>query len=241
MRCRECGAHLGVADEVQGEARALRIRLAQFVAAAFSGSLPCVPVPQRLAAIRDRVAQRVTNRSGIVGDNLARHLVRGFGGDYLKALSLDPREAPALGWPMLMIHGRWMYKNPVANSIVLASVFDSPADYCASVMDAENLPEARLPMQRAIFGGENVSRELLRDSYGRPLEMVIRRAGMSEPTLLWFYAYPGLQERRKKLTAWSFPRRNLGFRASRLLNFKDRLLKSKEMHPDITRTDLYKQ
>lgn len=247
MRCRQCGAGLVVADEVQGEARILRIRLAQFVAATFAGELPSVSAPQRLAAIRDRVAQRVRNRSGIVGDNLARYLVRGFGADYLKALRLDPREKPAFGWPMLMIHGRWMYKNSVANCILLAAIFDSPADYCASVRAAEGLPEARLPMPYQISGGDGVTSELLRHSFKDSLGALVRQPGVTSQVRAWFTTYPGLRKRREAHAArigvnlnnsWARHKAKEGYWESRLHKCKSRILKRQEQNPDIGRFGL---
>ena len=245
--CRQCGAPLVAADGVQGEARVLRIRVARIVAATFAGVLPSVSVPQRLAAIRDRVAQRVRNRSGVVGDNLARYLVRGFGADYLKALRLDPREKPAFGWPMLMIHGRWMHRDPVANCIVLAAIFYSPADYGASVRAADSLPEARLPLPYQISGGEGVTSEILRCSFKSSLESLVRQPGVMNRVKLWFAAYPGLRKRREAHAArsglnlsdpWSIRRAQLGYLESRLLDWKSRLLKRKGINPGVGRSDL---
>jgi hypothetical protein len=249
MHCRECGAHLVADDVVQGEARDLRIRLAEFVAATFAGALPCVPAPQRLAAIRDRVAQRVRNRSGVVGDNLARHLVRGFGADYLKSLCLDPRNAPSFGWPMLLIHGRWMHADPVANLIVIAAIFDSPEDYSASISAAtEMLPGAHLPLQPRI-GGEGVTPSLLRYSFKTSLLALVRQTGVSQWVKLWFSAYPGLRKRREAYAArkglkwndpWSIRRAQSGYSESRLHECKSRLLKRRETNSGVGRTDLDK-
>lgn len=129
--CHHCGEPL---KQVKGNSESVpdlgaRIRLSQVVASVFSGEIDYVDVNVRLDVLRSRTKQVVKNRSGVTGDNLATHINKMFGRAFLDSLGLKTDSAPTLGWPALLINGRNLMHDPIANCVLIAALFDSPNHY----------------------------------------------------------------------------------------------------------------
>ena len=75
--CHHCGVQLAPAACNQKTMPDLsaRIRLSKVVAAVFAGEIPAIDASLRLAILRGRTEQRVRTRSGVIGDNLATHVL----------------------------------------------------------------------------------------------------------------------------------------------------------------------
>lgn len=201
LTCNSCGATLVRPKESQiSDIPNLpaRIRLSQMIAAAFAGEIPSVNLSHRLHVLRARTEIRVPNRSGVIGDNLAAHLNNVFGRHYLASLGLATDTSPTFGWPALLVHGKFMTYDPIANCLLAAALFDSVDDYC----DQLNRGYANCcwnelsPTQLAKPGSLTYS-SLKKALRAPSLELLIREDPRANATLVqWVTEYPGLVNRR---------------------------------------------
>ena len=192
--CDECGHPFLLSGAVSGD-RSLQssaLRLATFIEACLSGDIGRPDKAVRLAALRERTSQIVRNRSGVVGDNLARHLECSFGKGLLESLGLSVRQAPTLGWPALLIHGQALVGDPIANCLIMASLFESPADFKASLRTTPQ-PTPRVAVTRAQRSKVTpaVLREVLRSLHTNAGKRGLRHGKLTG----WIRAYPGLRDR----------------------------------------------
>jgi len=174
------------------------IRLSEVIAAVLSGKIGWVNERQRLAAFRKRISQIVSNRSSVLGDNLARHLERTFGQNFLACQSLLPNHAPTIGWPALIIHGHYLAEDPIANAVIIAGAFNSVDHYLdfLGTLNPTEFGDSK-PSRREI-GARRVTMPVLRDVLRLPaLHLVSSKHGISRIELKkWVAAYPGLSNRR---------------------------------------------
>jgi hypothetical protein len=164
--CDRCGGSLATPVGYPSDSgyRDARIRLSQVISGILTGQIEWVEEDRRLAAFRQRAAQSIRTRSGIAGDNLARHLNRVFGPDFLKLLHLSTDQAPTVGWPVLLLYGHNGMCDPIANSLIIAGLFDSAADYCVAVdaVPGEDLCRYREPNEFLSTG--QITVPILRDA-----------------------------------------------------------------------------
>lgn len=199
--CRSCGTTLqpGHLDADLASNLSLTVRLAETIQSCLDGTLAVTREAIRLFALRERIREIVTNRSGVVGDNLALRLSRTYGMPFLKMLGLAPNAAPTLGWPGLLIHGGLLSADPVANCLLIALLFESVGDYNDAVSTILHAPIEPDEGRKPVTGSQQVTRAVLRDVLGpERLIDVAERHGLNGKTLHgWVAAYPGLSERRK--------------------------------------------
>lgn len=199
LACRQCGAPLQAADT----GAPAELATARIVQAIYEGRIPPAPTELRLATLRTRVSERVSNRSGIVGDNLARQLIRHFGRDLLHSLNWAPDSSPTFAWPMLLIHGLHFVNHPTPNILLITMLFDSAEDY-TEALKAERVRGAPCPLNapRPLIGACNITPAMLRAAYQHTIEGAAASAGGSDQRLrFWLRDYPGLSTRRKKFFA----------------------------------------
>jgi hypothetical protein len=194
LTCQKCGAPFSdVGSGTPAELAAARI-----AQAIYDGSLPLAPTALRLATLRSRVAERVGSRSGIVGDNLARQILRHFGRLRLNSLNCAPDEAPTFAWPMLLIHGLHFVTHLTANILLISMLFDSVEDYAKALERQRALAATEiLKTPRPLIGACNITPAMLRAAYRHSIEDAAAFADGSHQRLrMWLRDYPGLSARR---------------------------------------------
>lgn len=201
--CDNCGALLQPGRLPVDLDASLAQKLAKLIQSCLNGELPAPDEPIRLAALRERVRARVRNRSGLVGDNLATFLIRTYGRPFLEELQLVPDAPPALGWPSLMIHGKWWTSDPITNILLIAALFESVADYSDAIATCSSDLVVPVAKCRELPAGQRVTVRMLRDILGpRPLSDIAERHNANVQSLRpWVAAYPGLAERRRQCGA----------------------------------------
>jgi hypothetical protein len=198
--CQNCHRPLDSTDRggQSDEHAEAKIRLSRFIAAALAGNLQSIDANRRLAVYRQRTAQIIRTRSGVIGDNLARHLKNTFGLDFLDQLGLAPSHPPSLGWPALFVHGRILVDDPIANCLVLAALFDSPAQYAQfGVSLGHALPATPAPA-KPLYCAQRITASLLRDVLSTAtLRSVVSKHNLDFSNVkCWIAGYPGLSDRR---------------------------------------------
>ena len=203
LKCQHCGEKLAQSvDEPESVPDiAARIRLSKVIAAVFAGKVVEADVGIRMAVLQSQTEQRVKTRSGVIGDNLATYLNRMFGTSFLASLSLTTHSAPTLGWPALFLHGRFMVHDPIANSLLVAALFDSVDDYnnAINTWRASHGDSGIKP--KPLIAAGNITFSMLRDALRFPtIKSVTQKYGGKSVYLKkWIAAYPGLSERRASL------------------------------------------
>lgn len=234
LTCHHCGDQIApdMSATITNEHVASAIRLSQFCAAVLAGQIEWTSDGNRLAAYRRRTTEVVRNRSGVVGDNLARHLEKTFGKGLLDKLGLSPHHAPTLGWPALLIHGRLLVNDPIANCLLLAALFDSPSHYIGFIASTQEFRsvENETPRRQLISVGE-ITLQLIRDAISLPqLRLASARHGTCYGVLKqWVGAYPGLSERR-----------NAKFLLNKLAKHKQALVDLLTASPELSRAAVTK-
>ena len=200
LLCHHCGVPFK-SENVCGELdrNAVQWRLSQFIQAALQGKLPNIEAEFRLKVLRERASRVIRNRSNVIGDNLSRAITHAYGKSFLKLQGLPTDSAPTLAWPSLLIQGRHLVSDPIANCLVLAVLFDSVDDYVCSVADYLRLCSATTFTQnKALIGVSSITMAVLKDVL-RPLKLeeIAKKHGINGTTLkTWVAAVPGLSERR---------------------------------------------
>lgn len=199
LKCRQCGKTL-VATLSAAPAE---LAVAKIVRAIYAGSLPSASLALRLATLRTRIAERVHNRSGVVGDNLARKVFQHFGRSYLESLNLAPDKAPCFAWPMLLIHGLHFTDHPTPNVLLISMLFDSVEDYAGALAEQRARIETVEPKtSRHLIGVCNITPAMFRAAFRHTIEEAVARTEGNEKRLMdWFSAYPRLSARRKAFHA----------------------------------------
>lgn len=173
-------------------------RLAKFIQATMTGVLPSVGIEIRLDVMRERAAKVIKNRSNITGDNLSRTLNKAYGQAFLVSLCLPTDSAPTLAWPSLLLQGRLLSSDPIANCVVMAALFDSVDDYVGAIDKAMQGPLPPPVTQKALVVTNRVTMSVLKDVL-RPIKLdaVAKKHDINHDTLKkWVAAVPGLSERR---------------------------------------------
>lgn len=201
LNCRNCGFPLTVEDKDSAGSQRLMLqfRLAKFIQASISGALPMVDAAIRLAVLRERASRVIESRSKVVGDNLAMHLNRAYGRDLLEALALRTDAAPTLGWPTLLLQGRLLASDPIANCLLIAAFFDSVEDYVGELQNAKAQHNPARLDRKALIGANWITMAALKDVF-RPmlLKDVAKKHGINQCSLRkWVAGVPGLSDRRK--------------------------------------------
>jgi hypothetical protein len=225
LTCGQCNSSLRFLDQgTPAELAAARV-----VQAIYEGRFPVAPSALRLATLRTRVAERVSSRSGIVGDNLARVVVQHFGRNLLNSLSWAPDMSPTFAWPILLIHGLHFMSHPTANILLISMLFDSVEDYATALKQQRIFGLAEtIDGPRPLVGACNITPALLRASYRHTIEEAAVIAGGSDKRLcFWLSAYPGLRARRKAFFARQQPKRDRKILEAHVRH-----------HPQATRTSL---
>jgi hypothetical protein len=204
-----------------------QIRISKVIAAIFSGEIPVVDTKVRLAVLQKQVKEVIKNRSGVIGDNLATHLNIMFGRSFLEKIGLPTHRAPSLGWPALLIYGRVLVEDPIANVLLIAALFESVAHYndsinkqIASGLNMENLPK---PLRATGKIGVNILKDIL--CYNSLNEVIKKNCQKNYSLIKWAAAYPGLSERRN---VFQFKRQ--------LKNCKRSIQLKLENEPELSRT-----
>lgn len=194
--CRGCGCILTLGYPTNDPTFEAHLRLAKFAEACIAGSMPDLDWRTRLAVLQTRAKQRIGNRSGIVGDNLATFLNRMFGREYLKSLGLATDGDKTIGWPSLAINGQAWIADIGPQLLLISALFDSVADYC-SVCETQprspGFPHTVQPQRSEIPWKKVIFMDLLRIG---DIAMVAERHRIStHAAQCWLAAYPGLSER----------------------------------------------
>lgn len=205
------------------------IRLSEVIAAVLSGKIGWVDEKQRLAAFRMRISQVVSNRSGVLGDNLARHLERTFGQNFLACQSLLPNRAPTIGWPALLIHGHYLVEDPIANALIVAGAFNSVDHYLEFLGTLNPTEFGDQKTSRRAIGARKVTMPVLRDVLRLPaLHLVSSKHGISRVELKkWVAVYPGLSNRR-----------NAKQTCKKLANHKKKIVEQLTSSPGVSLSEL---
>lgn len=179
--------------------RALVVRLAQVLQAALSGFMAVVPEWVRLRVLRERTQMLLKVKSDVVGGNLAALLMQAYGRPFLELLALRPDSAPTFGWPALLLYGRFLSADPIANCLLIAMLFGSANEYNEEISKTTTTPSDNEENPKPLIGCHRITSEVLRDVLGpERLIDVADRHGISRSQLLkWVAGYPGLSERRK--------------------------------------------
>ena len=201
LECHACGGRLrpGQLDSALASDPELVLRLAQVVHSSLNGSLVVADETVRLTVFRERIQDTHKSRSGVLGDNLASRICRTYGAQFLGTLSLIPTREPALGWPALMMHGRYLSPDPIANCLLIAMSFDSVEAYNDAVSRTVDQTICTDKTSKPLTGCQGITRAILKDVL-RPglLSEVAARHGITESILAkWVAGYPGLSKRRK--------------------------------------------
>jgi hypothetical protein len=231
LECHRCGEQLTqMKDALESMPdRSARIRLSKVLAAVFAGEIAADDVNLRLAILRNQTKHVVHTRSGVIGDNLATHINRVFGREFLASLSLHTQSAPTLGWPALMIHGRFLVNDPIANSLLIAALFDSVDHYNTSIKAYKASPEILTKKPKQLDSPGNISFSMLREILGATsLNTIVQKNNRkNRPLLKWVAAYPGLSKRR---AAFLFRKK--------LNRYKKSIRTKLQAEPELTRTQL---
>ncbi len=228
LDCPHCGKRmhsLGISRPIDA-AHEAQFKLAQVIHSILAGEIEHVRSGLRLAAYRQRAEEIVRNRSGILGDNLARFLLQTYGRDLMQILGLMPNAAPNLGWPALLIHGRSMIQDPVANILLIASLFDSVAHYLDQVARTEMEPARSQDIPKVLIGVGAITLPIVRQVIKAPaLHVLSEQSGLGKNELRkWVAAYPGLSYRRIR---WQ--------RRARLNGYKKEILDLLDRQPGLSR------
>jgi hypothetical protein len=201
LKCQSCGANFqpGQLDSALASNPALALRLAQVVQSSLNGLLVVADETVRLTVLRERIQSAQKNRSGLIGDNLALRICRTYGPQFLETLSLLPTREPTLGWPALMLHGRHLSQDPIANCLLIAMSFESVEAYNDAVSRTSSQILSTDKTSKLLTGCMGITRAILKDVL-RPglLREVAANHGIDNCILTnWVAAYPGLSQRRK--------------------------------------------
>lgn len=199
--CHSCGATLepGTLDVGLASNPELATRLAKVIQWFLNSTLTITDEACRLATLRERTRTAVRSGSGAIGDNLALRLTQAYGPSFLDQLGLAPNSAPRFGWPALMIHGRLLSADPIANSLLIALLFESVDDYARSSVAIASNAVVSEPSQRQPLACSQITRRIVQDALGpERLADVAQKHGLGSQILTkWVAAYPGLSERRR--------------------------------------------
>lgn len=195
ISCSACGCNFGEHGSSQEPLNDASLRLARFAEACFSQAMPVLDTATRLAVLQSRAKERIKNRSGVVGDNLAIHLNRIYGRNFLGSLGLATDSDDTIGWPSLVINGRaWIYE--VAPQLLLISaLFDSVEDFCnASHRRPRSTPKQEVsPRRIELLWSREIFYDLIRF---RDVELIAERYEVAESVVeKWVDVYPGLRAR----------------------------------------------
>lgn len=202
LDCPHCGKRMnpsGILRPIAAD-HEVRLKLAQVIHSILAGEIKYVKPELRLAAYRQRTVEIVRNRSGVIGDNLARFLLKTYGRELLQMLSLMPNAAPIFGWPALLIHGRLMTPDPIANILLIGGLFDSVSHYLDQVAQTAMEPMRPQDTAKVLIGVGSVTLPILRQVIKAPsISVLAKQTGIGTKELnKWVAAYPGLSYRRKR-------------------------------------------
>ena len=201
FNCPHCETPYGEAAAMLGPISQgdLGWRLAKFVQAAMLGYLPKVDAGIRIAVLRERAARRLKNRGGALEDNLARTITKAYKRPFLAKLGLQTDAAPTLAWPSLLISGRLFVSEPIANCLVMATLFDSVGDYTREINIAVGCGRSHPLGRNLLCGYAEITNAVLKDLM-RPnrIERVANKHSINPTSLKnWVAAVPGLSKRRQ--------------------------------------------
>lgn len=195
LSCQGCGCVLRVGDSADDPAFDAHLRLARFAEACFSGTMPIVDPTSRLFVLQKRARERISTRSGLVGDNLATHLNRSFGRDYLNSLGWATDSGKTIGWPSLVINGQAWEVEIGPQLLLIALLFDSVEDFRdACLTQPRSESTQRIVQRRAqILWNKEIFFDLIR--CGDVAEVAERHHVAAHLVHSWVTTYPGLSAR----------------------------------------------
>lgn len=165
--------------------------------------LPTYPVEQRLAVVEARLQalEKEPDSPRSLPARLEAVLRKACGAGFLDDLGWKLDEGPTSHWPAMLLHGQVFSEQPVANILVLASLFERPQEFVEMAAQTGYLaPEPGMKTSaKRLRITVGLSRELLRDFLSMAsLKEIAEKHGMHLETAqarLW--AFPGLTEQRK--------------------------------------------
>ena len=200
--CPHCGEPLAsdVDHSIEPKQHAARIRLSRLLASMLSGVLSPVGTTLHLSVLRQRISEVVPTRHGALGSNLAGYLNNTFGSGLLQQLGLATASAPTLGWPALLINGRVLINDPIANALLVTALFESANEYERSLNKALVANDYQSIRPRSLVGARNLTLSMLKDALrGIPVESIAKAHKMNTSQLFtWLSAYPDASRRRAK-------------------------------------------
>jgi hypothetical protein len=193
-RCHSCASDfLMKKTEIADAHRLSRIKLSQFISLILAAEIPQVSASHRIALIRKKSQGVVPSKSGCIGSNVARFLLKLYGEDFLKKLRLDPRSTPSLGWPALLLSGATMQAHPIANALLISAFWESTTDYLEEILGSGVCETDCIFHDKKLIGAFNIDTEMLRKVYHAALHNT--KPPYHQNLKPWIRAYPGLQER----------------------------------------------
>lgn len=178
-------------------------RFDEWVQFILHGKMPNYPIEHRMAVVESKL-QSIERVSGVHNSHPARLefiLRNAFGNGFLNNLGWKIYEGPTSYWPAMLLEGQTFSKQPIANILILAALFESPEEFIekanciGSVVSRPKNRKFSIRSQSRL----GISRELIRDFLSMPsLEEIAKKHGfVLETAERCLYAIPGLVERRK--------------------------------------------
>ena len=201
LHCQTCGEPLraGAIGQPSIADLEIAVKFAKMIQACLNGMMPNVDVARRASALRCQVALKISNRSGVIGENLTRRLCEVYSRGFLKSVGLCPDNAPVLGWPALMVSGMLLSTHPIANCLIVALLFNSIDDYKETLESTPKLPHRSIIASCVKNAATRITPTVLKEIM-RP--GTLRDVGSKHQIKLhllkkWVATYPGLSARRK--------------------------------------------
>ena len=191
-------------DFADDECHLLAKQFAQWVKSLLEGKVPLISVSQRLEAISRRLAE--VKRWKDVGQrlrpsSLQQLVVTRFGDTFLRQVGLAVSHASTANWPSLLSAGTAFTAHPVANLLVLATLFETTddfVDYLRHQGPADVNGAAKKPSSRSVFR-KGLSLSLVKSFFSESsIQRIAQRHGTTVKTVAaYLNAYPAIKARRR--------------------------------------------
>lgn len=177
----------------------------KWVFAVMSGNFPLAPLEVRVAALQQRIMEipREIGEPLSPAARLERHLIRTFSTRTFDGICLPILTGITGHWPAFLVHGTAYTEHPIANLLVIASLFSSPAEYaeridCVQPLSLTNKPNQRCGDTRPtrVPFDMSIIRAFYRETSIPEIARCIARDHSTVETLLQLH--PQLPARRKR-------------------------------------------
>lgn len=174
-----------------------------------TGNFPMASLETRTAVLQQRLNEmpRTKGDPSSLAARIENHLIRTYGEKVFEGIGLPVLTGVTGHWPAFLVHGTAYTQHPIANLLVISSLFSSPAEYAERIrsVQATMLPDERIVPSvaaRPLHFAFDLSmiRMLYRNTSILEIARIIARDSGTVESLLRLH--PQLAERRERFHAW---------------------------------------